>query len=161
MEEKHRKEEEERRRAEEAKRKEQERLEAVKRDEEERLAHDFDNFASELLSKRAETKSVGFLWKKSHPFEILTTPLTVNIYNSFKSRTVINEPDGDRLLDQYKDKRMVKELIDMMEDVYRKKQATFTIPSTTEVVAAQSANLIEKKGLYLVVHLAFELPFDI
>ena len=151
-------EEEQRRKEEEEKRKEQERIEAVKRAEEERLAHDFNHFASEFLEKRAEAKSIGFLWAKSHPFEILTTPLTVNTYISFKTKTVVNEPDGDRLLDQYKDKKMVKELIDMMEDFYRKKQATFSIPSTTEIVAAQSANLIEKKGLYLVVHLAFELP---
>ena len=164
-EEKRIKEEEERQRAEEEKRlaeekrikeeeenrKEQDRLEAAKK-EKERITLEFEKFASELFSKRAEAKSTGFLWSKSHVFEILTTPLTVNIYNSFKSRAVVNEPDGERLLDQYKDKQVVKELIEMMEDVFSKNHATFSIPSVSETVGAQTSQLIGKKGLYLVVH---------
>ena len=144
--------EEKRLKEEEEKRQEEERIMAAKKAEQERVAKAFEDFATDLLSKRGEAKSVGILWSKSHPFEILTTPLTVNIYNSFKSRTMTTSPDGDRQLDQYKDKNMVNELIGMMNEYYKEKDATFSIPSISEIVAAQTAKLVGKKGLYLVVH---------
>ena len=67
-------------------------------------------------------------------------------------REMCKYPDGERLLDRYKDKQMVNELIALLADIYKNQDATFTIPTAGEEVGAQSAKLIEKKGIYLVVH---------
>ena len=126
--------------------------EAAKRAEEETAIQSFKKFKEELLAKRAVCKSVGFLWAKGHEFEILTTPLSINIYNSFKTGTVVDNQDGDRLLDLYGDKNIINDLLLIMKEAYQEEDATFTIPSTTEKVAAESEKLIGKDGVYLVVH---------
>ena len=109
----------------------------------------FEVFCQEFLSNRAQCKTFAF-FGKGKEFEILTTPLTVNIYNSFKSRMVVSDEDGDMLLDQYKNKNEINELIELLTNVYLNQSVTFKLPSIKESAAAQSAKAISSKGVYLV-----------
>lgn len=110
----------------------------------------FDMFCKEFLSNRAECKTVS-LFGKGKRFEILTTRLTFNIYNTFKSQSICTEEDGERLMDQYKNKNEINELIDILEEIYRDQSLTFKLPSIKESVAAQGAKVIDKKGVFFVV----------
>ena len=105
-----------------------------------------------MLAKRAKAKSVGMLWKKSEEFEILTTPLTHNIYNSFRTGVVCTKSENETLMDQFKDKKDIALLIEKMENAYKDEGITFTIPSSREIVGAQSAKVVGKEGVYLVCH---------
>ena len=113
---------------------------------------EFKTFCKNLLAKRAKAKSVGMLWKKSEEFEILTTPLTHNIYNSFRTGVVCTKSENETLMDQFKDKKDIALLIEKMENAYKDEGITFTIPSSREIVGAQSAKVVGKEGVYLVCH---------
>ena len=113
---------------------------------------EFKTFCKDLLAKRAKAKSVGMLWKKSEEFEILTTPLTHNIYNSFRTGVVCTKSENETLMDQFKDKKDIALLIEKMENAYKDEGVTFTIPSSREIVGAQSAKVVGKEGVYLVCH---------
>ena len=113
---------------------------------------EFKTFCKNLLAKRAKAKSVGMLWKKSEEFEILTTPLTHNIYNSFRTGVVCTKSENETLMDQFKEKKDIALLIEKMENAYKDEGVTFTIPSSREIVGAQSAKVVGKEGVYLVCH---------
>ena len=113
---------------------------------------EFKTFCKNLLAKRAKAKPVGMLWKKSEEFEILTTPLTHNIYNSFRTGVVCTKSENETLMDQFKDKKDIALLIEKMENAYKDEGITFTIPSSREIVGAQSAKVVGKEGVYLVCH---------
>ena len=113
---------------------------------------EFKTFCKDLLAKRAKAKSVGMLWKKSEEFEILTTPLTHNIYNSFRTGVVCTKSENETLMDQFKEKKDIALLIEKMENAYKDEGVTFTIPSSREIVGAQSAKVVGKEGVFLVCH---------
>lgn len=157
------KEEAERKTTEEAERKATEEAERKAKEEaENRLAvyrrlreandDEFKTFCKDLLAKRAKAKSVGMLWKKSEEFEILTTPLTYNIFNSFRTGVVCTKSENETLMDQFKDKKDIALLIEKMGNAYKDEGVTFTIPSSREIVGAQSAKVVGKEGVYLVCH---------
>ena len=165
------KEEAERKAKEEAERKAKEEAERIAKEEAERKAkeeaenrlaeyrrlreandEEFKMFCKDLLAKRAKAKSVGMLWKKSEEFEILTTPLTHNIYNSFRTGVVCTKSENETLMDQFKEKKDIALLIEKMENAYKDEGITFTIPSSREIVGAQSAKVVGKEGVYLVCH---------
>ena len=157
------KEEAERKATEEAERKATEEAERKAKEEaENRLAEyrrlreanddEFKTFCKDLLAKRAKAKSVGMLWKKSEEFEILTMPLTYNIFNSFRTGVVCTKSENETLMDQFKDKKDIALLIEKMGNAYKDEGVTFTIPSSREIVGAQSAKVVGKEGVYLVCH---------
>ena len=110
----------------------------------------FEMYCKEFIENRAECKTFA-IFGKGKRFEIITTPLTFNIYNTFKSRTLCTQDDGEKFLDQYKNKNEINDLIELLGSIYRDKSATFKLPSIKEFAAAQSAKVIDKKGVYLVV----------
>lgn len=110
----------------------------------------FNMFCKEFINNRAECKTFA-IFGKGKRFEILTTPLTFNIYNTFKSRSICTEDKGEYLMDQYKNKNEINDLIDILIEIFRDNSLTFRLPSIKQSAAAQGAKVIDKKGVYLVV----------